>query len=432
MSIQFFYNICLKDVDKTDLSGDLLSGVRRTYFQDFAKIKDRITGSSDAQPFYYDFSIEKDKQLKWLVKNASGETLQEVLPSDNEKYYIYFYEAKALYKRLLFSKRHTLLKVEYFDPAGTVRYTLEPRKAQTGLCILMTQKNLAQPIPLFDEPQLSDAGLAARMREEFDDYTVIATTNEGIVRFLSEKQLAAFNSLKEQIETELASIGEETFVGDETPLLDKINAKDFNVKRNLSSALDITLAMEFGARGDGEESPAEAELPTEKSAEASEQDTAETADEIASAAVREIAAQAAQAPAAVIPDDTVEEADEPASEASRDAAPDKKIMADGAEYSYYGELDAQGNRTGYGRTMTELGRTAYEGWYYNDKRQGNGSYFYKNGSLCYTGDWYENARHGVGVGVSSRDGSLHAGNWKNNKPIGNGVRLAPGGEKVGS
>ena len=78
--------------------------------------------------------------------------------------------------------------------------------------------------------------------------------------------------------------------------------------------------------------------------------------------------------------------------------------------------------------MTDLGRTAYEGNYRNDKRSGKGAYFYKDGTLCYSGDWAENARHGVGVGISSRDGSMHIGRWKNNKPEGNGVRLSAEGD----
>ena len=103
-------------------------------------------------------------------------------------------------------------------------------------------------------------------------------------------------------------------------------------------------------------------------------------------------------------------------------------MADGAMYSYYGELDSNGNRSGYGRTVTDEGRTAYEGCYLNDKRSGKGTYYYKDGSLLYTGDWAENARHGIGVGVSSRDGSIHVGKWSMNKPVGNGVRLTSDGD----
>ena len=108
--------------------------------------------------------------------------------------------------------------------------------------------------------------------------------------------------------------------------------------------------------------------------------------------------------------------------------PDKQIMAGGAIYSYYGETDAYGNRSGYGRTVTDLGKTAYEGMYRDDKRSGKGTYYYKDGMLCYSGDWSENLRDGVGVGVSSKDGSMHIGRWSNNRPAGTGVRMTADGE----
>lgn len=467
MSIQYFYNFCLKDVDKTDLDGDLLSDVRKSFFLNRGRIKDKLTGNSEAEPLFYDFSIESEKPMKWTVKNASGAVVQEVMLSDNGKYYIYFYESQALYKRLLFSKHHTLLKCEYFDTAsGVVRHTLEPRKAQIGLCILYTVKTSAQPIALFEEPYVSDAAVRQRLHEDFDHYTVIASTNDGIIRFLSEQQIADFNSLKEQYEYEASQQQEESFVGDETPLLDKIKANDFNVKRNLSSALDITLAMEFGFRNEAEESPAEYTAPL-YSADTADIDStgdipyqeetilidnyvpvAQTAQPVTEDAPAQADDVVVEQP--LIEQPMIDDASEPAVETATDiptpvvvpftreeiprpeesavGSPDKQIMADGAVYNYYGELDENGNRSGFGRTMTDLGRTAYEGHYYNDKRSGNGSYFYKNGNLCYSGDWKDNVRHGVGVGVSSRDGSIHVGNWKNNKPEGNGVRLTADGE----
>ena len=97
-------------------------------------------------------------------------------------------------------------------------------------------------------------------------------------------------------------------------------------------------------------------------------------------------------------------------------------------YSYYGKLDENGGRTGYGRTVTDLGMTAYEGMYRGDKRNGKGTYYYKDGTLCYSGDWSENARDGVGIGVSSRDGSMHIGRWSDNKPEGTGVRVTADGD----
>ena len=258
MSIQYFYNFCLKDIDQTDLEGDLLSGIRKSYYAGNHKIKDKITGNSDSQPLFYEFLLEKEKPMKWVVKNASGMVVQEVMMSDNGKYYIYFYSKQALYKRLLFSKHHTLLKAEYFDTeSGAVKHTLEPRKAQTGLCILYIVKNSAHPIPLFEEPRIDDSELRERMKDGFDNYTVIASTNDGILRFLSDEQLEDFNSVKEKYETEIAQQREKSYTDGETPLLDKIKVNDFNVKRNLSTALDITMAMEFGYNDEYEESPNE-------------------------------------------------------------------------------------------------------------------------------------------------------------------------------
>lgn len=432
MSIQYFYNFCLKGQDNTDLSGDLLSGIRRSYFNSFERIKDKLTGNSEAEPYFYDFSIEKEKPMKWLVKDAEGKTVQEVLLSDNGKYYIYFYEGQALFKRLLFSKHHTLLKAEYFDTAtGVVRHTLEPRKAQTGLCILYTVKTSPVPIPLFEAPEVYNARIAKRIDEEFDDYTVTASTDEGIVRFLSDEQLARFNAFKEKCEQELAEEKEETFVGEDTPLLNKINAKDFNVKRNLSASLDITRAMEFGVQESAEAAPEPVILDEVTEPEEITEAVSTVEEPVAEVPETEEESDIEKVPEVGKASEIKEEPEvrtEPEEEKSHKPKPDKLIMADGAVYSYYGTLDAQGNRSGYGRTLTELGRTAYEGLYFNDKRSGYGSYFYKDGSLCYSGDWLENARHGVGVGVSSRDGSIHVGGWKNNKPEGNGVRLSADGD----
>lgn len=399
MGIKYFYNFCVASLDDTDLRGDILSAVRRSYFDDFDKIRDRITVDSEGEFFSYDYCIEKDKPLKWTVKSSDGTVLQDISQSDSGRYYLCFYRDRMLFKRLLFSRLHTLLKAEYTDESGAVCCSVEPRKLNEGLCLLYKSRDIDEPLVLSDMPYIGDERIRARVDEEFTDYTVVASTNEGIVRYLSDEQRALFDSFVEKVQTELDSIVEESFVGDEAPLHDKINAKDFNIKRNLYGALDITQARDFGAPA--EEEPEEEPEDTEEIT-ATAEDTEETSPEVS---------------------DETEESEE------NDAAkPDKLIIADGAVYSYYGELDENGNRSGYGRTMTDLGRTAYEGTYLNDKRSGTGSYYYKDGALCYSGEWAENARHGVGIGVSARDGSIHIGKWKNNKPEGSGVRVSADGE----
>lgn len=99
------------------------------------------------------------------------------------------------------------------------------------------------------------------------------------------------------------------------------------------------------------------------------------------------------------------------------------INSGGERYLYYGELNENSLRDGYGRTEMDNGKTAYEGNYKNNRRNGFGSYYYKDGGLCYTGEWKNNKRNGFGLGVRSSDGSYHAGGWTDNKPNGMGVRF---------
>ena len=99
------------------------------------------------------------------------------------------------------------------------------------------------------------------------------------------------------------------------------------------------------------------------------------------------------------------------------------INSGNEKYCYYGDINDDCMRDGYGRTEMSNGKTAYEGNYKNNKRNGFGSFYYKNGGLCYTGEWKDNKRNGFGVGVRSSDGSFHAGTWGNNKPEGVGARF---------
>lgn len=99
------------------------------------------------------------------------------------------------------------------------------------------------------------------------------------------------------------------------------------------------------------------------------------------------------------------------------------INSGNEKYCYYGDINDDCMRDGYGRTEMSNGKTAYEGNYKNNKRNGFGSFYYKNGGICYTGEWKDNKRNGFGVGVRSSDGSFHAGTWSNNKPEGVGARF---------
>ncbi len=102
---------------------------------------------------------------------------------------------------------------------------------------------------------------------------------------------------------------------------------------------------------------------------------------------------------------------------------DKEILTDtGERYYYYGPLE-DGQRHGRGRTAMPDGRTAYEGEYACDRREGFGVYYYNTGRLCYAGDWRDNQRHGTGVSFRPQDGMIHVGRWEEDRPSGMGARF---------
>ena len=480
MSIQYFYNFCIADRDDTDLNSDILSAVRRSYFATFEKIRDKITYDSEGQSILYEYTLEKDKPLSWNVKTLNGDLLQEVTQGDGGRYYLCFYKDEKLYKRLLFSKLHTLLKAEYTDENGAVCSSIEPRKVQGGLCLLYHDARLSEPVVLSAMPDVFDERIVQRLNAEYTDYAAVASTNDGIIWFMSDEQISRFRAFVDGVQAELDSMQEESFVGEEKPLYDKINPKDFNIKRNLSTVLDISDAKAFGEENAddtaaavsedaaaaekqiteepvAEESVAEEPITEEPVEEQliSEESTSEepiTEEPVAEQPISEeqITEEPAEEEQAeeteavietekteVLPDPEPQSEPETPSEPAAASEPqpentvqkaDKLIMADGAVYSYFGALDPEGNRTGYGRTVTDLGITAYEGMYRSDKRSGKGAYYYKDGTLCYSGDWSENVRHGVGVGISAKDGSMHVGRWANNKPHGNGARVSADGQ----
>ena len=64
MGIQYFYNFRIKEIDDTDLNSDILSAVRKSYFSDFRRIRDKITYDSEGVSLLYDYCIERDRPLQ--------------------------------------------------------------------------------------------------------------------------------------------------------------------------------------------------------------------------------------------------------------------------------------------------------------------------------------------------------------------------------
>lgn len=480
--INYFYNIIL-NTDNCDLYSDVLTSVRKDFFLSSEKLKSKITQNSDADTLFYEFSLEKDRPMKWLVSDDAT-IISDCKHLEEGKYSINYYDYSGLCKSLLFSKFHTLLKVEYYNMRmSDMPYcTIEPRKSNNGLCLLMTNKNGFNSTVLFSMPDVEDEYVLDKVNAEFTDYSAVASTNEGVVKFLSETQLEQFEEfLDKAYAMKLTECAPKSFIEEgDAELADKLDPKDFNIKRNLSQVVDISQAQEFSFADDEQLkeilsdavdenisaiNEAEAEQVTvpetltkidenmtpeididatiaaflkeeqypvvyvnkqkaEPIKDIIKEPVAETIEEVVKNAPEETTAPQLALDTEFVTDESTAEVFEIAQEVE----PDKVIEVGNTTYHYYGNLDDSKNRSGFGRTTDDNGHTAYEGEYLSNKRDGIGAYYYKDGKLCYFGNWKNNKREGFGVGVSSFDNSVHVGKFKNNKPVGDGVRVSDDGQ----
>lgn len=447
--INYFYNIIVKE-DDTDLYSDVLTTIRKDFYLSREKQKGKITQNSSGDTLYYEFSLEKDKPIRWMLSDDDC-IISDSKSIEEGKYCVSFYNDSGVSKILTFSKYHTLLKVEYFDlSVSSLPYcTIEPRKANSDLCLLMSKKNSLGSVVLFAMPDIDDEYILNKVEDEFTDYSAVASTNVGVVKFLSEEQLEQFELFVDRAAAlKLTDTAPQSFIDEgDAVLAQKLNPKDFNIKRNLSETIDITQAQEFALEEDyddfedeievvdtapvvedevdvdavlsaflADESPAQIEVV--EAFDDHSYDYVEQTD-----AGEDTVCDAVACETAVDAFETDSIADDSFEVQSNQDEPNIQIDSVGGTYLYYGDVDDDGMRSGYGRTSTADGRTAYEGYYRNNKRDGVGSYYYKDGSLCYFGEWKENKRDGFGIGVSSFDKSVHVGSFADNKPVGDGVRI---------
>lgn len=475
--VNYFYNIILK-TDSCDLYSDVLTSIRKDYYLSKEKQKGKITQNSSGDTLFYEFSIEKEKALKWSVSDSKS-IISDCKNLTDGQSCVNFYGENGLYKSITFSKYQTLLKVEYFNMTKTTEpyCTIEPRKAGNGLCLLLSSRENIKPSVLYPMPDIDDDYILDRIELEFDEYTLIASTNEGVVKFLSESQLELFEDFVDRaMALKLTDTAPQSFIEEDDAVLAlRLNPKDFNVKRNLSEIIDISQAQEFSYDNIEEELVSDLVISeTDEDVEVTEEietvDATDHIDETVSAetdytdnlgstdVVCEVEVEDSESVTAVDEDLQLDEvckdiatdetltvtseqvvaSEEPEITMLSDAQdnfdvgeftePDRFVESASAKYLYFGELNDNGERSGFGRTATQDGRTAYEGYYSDNKRNGVGAYYYKDSSLCYYGNWKDNKRDGFGIGISSFDKSVHVGKFCDNKPVGDGVRVNNDGD----
>ena len=448
-----YYGIYHTEIEVPD--GDLLSEVRKKYFESGKKQKNRSTYNIMGELYRSSYSMEEGKPLKW--KKLIGSQLSERVTIKNDHYFVETLDRdRKPYKRTYFDFEHHWLSTEYYTSGDrkTADYTLVPSvDGNKPVIIRRIGKNIIDMLYPFE--QMLDKELTEKLNILTNEPQVFCRTSCGSFYFCTKEEA---ENRREALEKMLArdnhTIGE--------PGVDEIIEPAFEV--NVSALNDDTEKEEKQ-----EEIVSETNSPVVEEPEKTVLETTEPVKESPSVEPEPVVTEDVTE---TIPDGEEEsitsdekeltysavptEQDEPEqekkplvsdilddmSEYAVQASPcafmqdcpyenvDKMIIESGGkQYFYFGDI-LDDKRNGSGRTSMSDGKTAYEGSYRGDKRDGFGVYYYKSGKLCYAGSWKQNRRSGLGVAFSPNDGSAYIGKWQDNVSTGVGASFDSEGRLV--
>ncbi len=481
-----FYSVALKGFEELDFKSDALAGVRACYFKEnFCTQQGDTIRHFEESKYNYCYTLELNKPMLWKVfKNRQLIQGTKYLPDD--MYCICFYNNDELVtKKIYFNKEHIWTKTEYFNPekGNECICSISPKVINGYFALLKTVYDttgyVALPLYMVSEMPsyelceavaYSDNGMMYFTAEAPTNITIDETTKKGFSFTINDFNLAKnLNSTFDISNAEyLNESNGNPYDQKQEPVNIYSNSTDIMDDPEFYSSTDIQedelninsveAVIETGENivveqeSEMEEIPENLELSEtpvfedtedavveeeeiiddvtqveETTTEESSLESVETTEDMQSEESNETETLVAES----ISTETDIEDDAQAEFIVSDKPESDKIINDGNNtYNYYGSVDENGNRNGYGRTESAQGKTAYEGEYKDDMRNGFGSFYYKDGSINYIGDWKNNLREGRGVGFRSSDSQVHVGKWRENMPEDIGVRFDKDGNFI--
>ncbi|MGN0517818.1 MAG: hypothetical protein ACI4II_03735 [Acutalibacteraceae bacterium] len=477
-----YYTVYHRGYDSIRFDTDVFLKLRKQYFENGGKLRDKVVIDSNGETYKFVFTMEPDHALKWK-KYSSVMQLERVVQDSDGCYHI---ETKAndgsLIKNTYFTTSHKWLKTEYFAQgnATTPKVTLIPSIIDNTSVILKYETDLSKaPVILYPCKTPANKSILKAIVKQVGKPEVSAQTSSGYIYFGTTDECAAWtNVLNSLTATDRQAIPAMKQVEDDAPATPNkpetprkngfvVDTESFaSYDNNASSSIDIDIS----------------DMPSINEPATTEQTFVENSpinEPVAEANAFDGAALISQTiPEPVVLEPTIDNnvyddkteninvsqmladtspaiTDEPPTVPIENLIPqpdqintselygnsldysnrqtsqlpivDKIIpVSDTENYYYYGNL-RNGMRYGQGRTAMQDGRTAYEGRYADDKRDGFGVYYYKTGRICYVGNWIQNRRNGMGIAFRPSDESVYIGKWEDDMPVGMGAKFDQSG-----
>ncbi len=398
-----FYGFAYAEYNTLDFATDFLAGVRSNFFNSGNKQQsNRSVQLVDTDEYSYVFNMTDHSPLSWKIYKNNN-LLQKAEPQDENGYVVKCYdENNNVYQNIFFDNNHIWIKTEYFsdiNKENSKSMIFIPKVVENEFVIERTVNKADNSTISYLYPKLEIP--------EDNIYYALAFTNKGFIYFNNIPNDMLVSKIH-ILDKSLDNFGGFSFV-----------ENDFDPKRNFNLSFDITEAQFLDS--DKIEIENEPNIRLEKTEKTENKDDYDDFEDIITIYKKSQSNDKLSESFDGDNDEEIKIAEE---------LPTSVIESVGETYSYFGALDQNGKRSGYGRTVTSEGRTAYDGEYSEDKRNGFGSFYYKNGKINYVGNWENNSRQGFGIGFRNSDGTAHMGKWNSNLPNGLGARFDKDGNFI--
>lgn len=114
-----YYGIFCDEFDKVNPYSDILTGVRKKYFEsDLTKQKNKMSVRIDGETYKYQYMLHEDLPLRWKV-TKNDRIVERTMVSEDESYYVEIKdENDKPKKRIFFGSYHNWQKTQYFVPGN--------------------------------------------------------------------------------------------------------------------------------------------------------------------------------------------------------------------------------------------------------------------------------------------------------------------------
>ncbi len=194
-----YYGVFCEGYDKANPYADLLSNVRKKYFETHSRQKDKIIKNIDGVQYRCQYTLDEDRPLKWKVYTDT-QVLEKVTVASDERYFVEVRDLhNTLKKRIFFGCYHNWEKTQFFKDGETEpNVELAAWDFNNVSVILKYRRNVQRPDVLYPCAATDDEDMLQKITEKTGTPEVASMCSMGYVYFAPKEMSREWNALCEQ------------------------------------------------------------------------------------------------------------------------------------------------------------------------------------------------------------------------------------------